>query len=175
MSEDKLSAGRLIDYMKEKKSLWLIAAALGLGILLMVLGQQENISGAVTVSAKAETIIGLEAELEARVTALCGRVGGVSDVSVMVTLASYSEQVYAQDVQSSQSESSSDLRLEYVLTGSSGSQQPIPTVELTPRVQGVAVVCSGGDDANVQLKLTNLLCALFDIPASCVSIVGTGN
>ena len=38
-------------------------------------------------------------------------------------------------------------------------------------VRGVAVVCTGGDDANTKLLLTELICALFGIPSSSVSVV----
>lgn len=39
-------------------------------------------------------------------------------------------------------------------------------------VRGVAVVCEGGDEADVRLTLTELICALFAIPSSSVSVVG---
>ena len=39
-------------------------------------------------------------------------------------------------------------------------------------VEGIAVVCDGGDNAAIKLKLTELLCSLFKIPASAVSVVG---
>lgn len=39
-------------------------------------------------------------------------------------------------------------------------------------VRGVAVVCSGGDDARIKLTLTEMICALFTVPSSSVSIVG---
>lgn len=39
-------------------------------------------------------------------------------------------------------------------------------------VRGVALVCSGGEMPEIKLKLTNLLCALFEIPSSAVSVVG---
>ncbi len=38
-------------------------------------------------------------------------------------------------------------------------------------VRGVAVVCNGGDGARVKLLLTELICALFGIPSSNVSVV----
>lgn len=39
-------------------------------------------------------------------------------------------------------------------------------------VRGVAVVCRGGEDANVRLTVTEMLTALFGIPSSAVSVVG---
>lgn len=37
-------------------------------------------------------------------------------------------------------------------------------------VRGVAIVCTGGDDARIRLTLTELTAALFSIPASSVSV-----
>lgn len=37
-------------------------------------------------------------------------------------------------------------------------------------VRGVAIVCTGGDDARIRLTLTELAAALFSIPASSVSV-----
>ena len=39
-------------------------------------------------------------------------------------------------------------------------------------VEGIAVVCDGGDNAAIKLKLTEVLSTLFKIPASAVSVVG---
>ena len=39
-------------------------------------------------------------------------------------------------------------------------------------VKGIAVVCSGGDEPEVKLKLTKMLCALFGIGSESVSIIG---
>ncbi len=167
MSDDKPSVGQLIGYLKEKHSLWLIAVALILGICLMLFGSGGD--GAQSVSAtvgSAETSD--TTDLEGKVKALCERVIGVGDVSVMITLDTLGEQLYAMDMQTSQDGERREEHSEYVTV----SQGLVPTGELTPRVRGIAIVCSGGDDATVQLKLTNLLCALFGISASSVSIVG---
>lgn len=173
MSDDNLGA-RLLAYLKEKKSLWLIAAALLLGVLLIIYGNSGSglPSGARAVSGTAAASAldqdDYEQKLEARVRTLCEQVGGVSDVSVMITLESMSEQLYAQNLESSESESVKELRQEYIEVGDS----LVPTKAMPPSVRGVAIVCSGGDDANVQLKLTKLISALFGISSGAISVVG---
>ena len=77
MSET-LGVRGLITYLKERKSLWLIIALLALGIGLMLFGG----TGGSTQS---------EASLETRIEALCERVEGASDISVMVRLDSLGE------------------------------------------------------------------------------------
>jgi len=163
MNEDKLGAGQFIAYLREKKLLLLIAAALIAGTALLIFGGSI---GEGRVRADTEpAAYPAAAELEAKVKALCERVAGVSDAAVMITLESYGKRVYAKN---SQRNADGDERQEYVTV--SGELAPI--AELPPGVAGIAVVCVGGDDPALQLRLTNLLCALFGIPATAVSIVG---
>lgn len=170
MSDSKFELTSVIRYMREKKSLWLALAALLVGVVLILFGGSDT-SRAVSASPESGVDIQsgeYEQQLEARVKELLERVSGVSNVSVMITLDSLTEQVYAQNYRSSESDSSTDVGLEYV-TGQDGL---VPTKELSPSVRGVAVVCSGGDDAEVALKLTRLLSSLFGIPSSSISVTG---
>ncbi len=131
MSDEVGGILNIIGLLREKKSLWLVAAALVLGICLMLFGGRgDNVS----IAATAGGGIADTGALEAKVAALCERVLGVSEVSVMITLDTHSES--------------------------------------TPQVGGIAVVCKGGDDTGIRLTLTELLCALFSVPSSSVSVVG---
>ena len=104
-----------VSYLKEKKSLWIIAVILALGIVMMMLGSTDN--------------KGTADDTELRVKELCEKIEGVNDVHVMV--------VYKKD-----------------------------------DVGGIAVVCEGGGNAAIRLKLTELLTSLFGIPSGAVSVVG---
>ncbi|MBQ8551560.1 MAG: hypothetical protein IJ428_01965 [Clostridia bacterium] len=166
MSEEHGGFGRISILLREKKSLWLIAAALILGVCLMLLGGKDDdtaVATSVGVSELTDT-----STLETKVKELCERIGGVSDVSVMITLDTLGEQLYAYNTQKSYDGDVGSERLEYVTT----SQGVVPMGEVMPQVRGIAVVCTGGDDAGIKLKLTELLCALFSVPSSSVSIVG---
>lgn len=172
MSEDKLAPGKLIGFMREKKSLWLIIAALILGVVLILYGSTgtaDSKSRAVSAGLSGESSSEFEVKLESRLKTLCEQVGGVSNVSVMITLESFAEQVYAQNLESSESETSRERRSEYIQVG---GDTLVPTKELSPCVRGVAIVCTGGDDAGIQLKLTKLVSSLFGIPSSSISVVG---
>ena len=116
---ERIPPSRLIEFMRGRKSFWFIAAALILGIILMISGRGEGFQTG--------------DRTEARLKSLCDDVRGVSDVYVMVT--------YDRD----------------------------------DKVIGVAVVCSGGDNAEIRLKLTNMICALFGIGADSVSILGSAD
>lgn len=147
-------------YIKNKKSLWIAAAALVIGVLMMVFG--ENGHGADGSSVYSEDI----SSLEARVKTLCERVGGVGNAAVMITLDTTGEQVYARNSRTFGAGDNAESHTEYV-TASGGL---VPTESRLSRIRGIAVVCTGGNDPNVRFTLTELLCSLFDIPSSSVYI-----
>lgn len=161
MSDEPFGLGRLIGYLREKNKIWIIVIATVLGLsFIFISGTNENKS-----SSNTEYGV-ITKELENRVEKLCGKIRGVSNVSVMITLETVGETKYAQNSQISKDDISISERYEYV----SMSQGLMPIAEITPKVRGVAVICSGGGNADIQLKLTELLCAIFDISANAVSI-----
>ncbi len=157
MSEGRADA--FLGFIKDKKSMWLALAALVLGVVLMLFGGNAKDSAVPHSTMDA-------VELEERVKALCERVNGVGQAVVMITLDTTGEQVYAKNSRVIGEGESSESIYEYVTAAGS----LVLTEEKLSRVRGIAVVCSGGNDAAVKLTLTEMLCALFDIPASAVSI-----
>ena len=86
--------------------------------------------------------------LEKRLEKLCSEVDGVGRCTVMVTFSRGEENTYK------------------------GSQL---TESKPPRVLGVTVVCDGGDSAQVKARLSQMLCALFDIGANRVAVLPSEN
>ena len=92
------------------------------------------------------------AEAEDKLRALLNSVSGVSGARVIITF-------------------SDGVRYEYGEGGYSRSSPPV-VEEKPPRVGGVAIVCEGGDNPAVQKKVIDLVCALYGIPSSRVSVSG---
>ena len=143
---------------REKKGFILIIALLVMGICLMIWGGTENEADTEFTADNLDVT-----ELEERVSRLCSRVKGAGSVSVMITVDTVSEKIYAQNNQYGNDYSKS----EYVTV----SGKLIPLGERSMTVRGVAVVCEGGDDAAVRLSLTQLICSLFSIGADKVRVV----
>lgn len=159
MSEDGFGLGCLLTHFRKKSNLIIIICAFALGICLILLSDGKNSADDYDSDSAARG-------LEERVANLCSEMRGVSNVSVMITLDTVSETKYAQNSQVNKDENNINTRYEYV----SGSQGLLPVAEVMPRVRGIAVVCTGGGNPDIQLKLTELLSALFGIPSSAVSI-----
>ena len=148
----------LIGYFREKKSFILIIVLLIIGICLMIWGGNGDEDEATVITEACDV-----SELEERVSELCSRVKGAGSVSIMITVDTVSEKIYAQNSQYGNDYSKS----EYVTV----SGKLIPVGERSMTVRGVAVVCEGGDNAAVKLALTQLICSLFDIGADKVRVV----
>lgn len=108
-------------------------------------------------------------ETENRLAETLSRIRGAGEVTVMLTIRDSPRQVLAQDTQ--QGELSGGVRSEtVVLARGSGSQETVTVQELYPGFQGALLVCEGGDDPQVRLKLTQAVSALTGLGSDKISI-----
>ena len=146
----------LFDWIKEKlgalggaNGLIYTAAALAAGLLSQFFSRGDD----GTQDTSVETAeVDYRAEAEDKLRALLNSVSGVSGARVIITF-------------------SDGVRYEYGEGGYSRSSPPV-VEEKPPRVGGVAIVCEGGDNPAVQKKVIDLVCALYGIPSSRVSVSG---
>ena len=118
---------------------------------------QENLSAEV-----------FAAQAEEKIVSICSGVCGVGDVRAVVTLEGGYRAVYASDVQGSDT----SYRNETVLTGSGSSEKAILVGYQAPRIVGIGIVCTGGDDPTIQQRITLLVSAAFDVSANKIYVTG---
>lgn len=112
---------------------------------------------------------------ERRLAQALSKVDGAGEVTVVLTVAGSSRQVLAQDATSSQQDGrQEESRTTVVVSQGSGVQQTVALQQLSPEFQGALVVCSGGDDPGVRLKLTQAVAALTGLGADRISICAGG-
>lgn len=123
--------------------------------------------------------------LESHLEELFSQIEGAGDVAVMVTLAASAEKVVEKDIQrEGNTVTESDSQGGQRTTSSSSSGQttiyggqgrdtgdPYVSKEITPRVEGVVVIASGGDDARVVKNITEAVQALFGIDTHKIRIM----
>lgn len=157
MNKDK--AGGLMALLKGKW--WLVLLFLA-GIALLVLGGIGGKAGETEKKADTAFAEAYRKSICEDIRALCERVKGVSEVSVLLTLEGTESAEYAAN-RRADGETVASFGGEALLTGYA-----------MPRITGVAVVCRGGDDPEVQENLTALIRAALGVSASRVKVCGTG-
>ncbi|MBQ4066826.1 MAG: hypothetical protein IJD22_04175, partial [Clostridia bacterium] len=99
---------------------------------------------------------------------LLAEASGVGEARVIVTLDSSAESIMAQN--SSATESS--VSVDYVIVSKGSDEEAVPLCEIYPRVRGVAVVCTGGSNAEVKERVTMLIASALGISTNKIAVSG---
>lgn len=149
-----------------------IIIAVGIiGILLILLSEVNFGSGESNKDKNSDTdYASYVNSLNTELTELLSSIDGVGECRVMITLRNTSESVYAKNSDSSSSDNSKSNSDEYVIYDSENGDSPILLKENFPDVEGVAIVCSGGDNIAVKEKVIKCVSALFNISSNRISV-----
>lgn len=148
----------------------LLILAVVFGILLIYLSDSTAEDGEATAGTSFAELDLYARNLEKKLEGIIEHIDGVGDAAVMITLKSSFEKVYASDARVQ--ENGADLNAfagkttekQMVLAGSGTSgEAPVLLKELCPRVEGVAVICSGASDENIERKIKDAAVSLFGI------------
>jgi len=145
----------------------LIAAGIILGCVLLLFGPrmtERNKEGQTEENSEYLSVQFYTEHMEKRIENLCCQIRGIGEAHVLLTLDGSAEYIYAENTASSAGE--------YVILHGSDEENPLLVQEIYPKIRGVAVVCTRGDDSAVRLAVTELLSAALGIPASCIRVVG---
>lgn len=142
-----------------------VLAVIGLGVLLLLWPAGEK-------DARESELAGREEdfsveELETQLEAILGRIDGAGEVSVMLTVRTGMQRVLAEDVTTRADE---QARETVVISTGSGKQEVVLLSQRYPTFQGALVVCSGGDDPEVKLLITQAVSALTGLNSGHISV-----
>ena len=170
-TEGAVNAGRKLAAALEKyKFVLLVLLA---GVLLLALPLPGG-GGTEAAGEEAPALAGADfdlEDLERRMEAALSRVEGAGEVSVVLTLRSGTRQVLAQDISSARAgEEETEERTTVVVSAGSGREEAVALQQVYPQFQGALVVCAGGDDPGVQLKLMEAVSALTGLGSDKISI-----
>lgn len=151
------------------KKWWLIGAAV-LGVVLILLprflpdGKKEAKAAEIGTSDPSyySTI------LEEKIRELILHVDGIEEAAILLTLDGSSELVYAQNTSVSGEGRTGD----YLVVQEDGGEKTVLVSEIYPRIRGVAIVCTNGDDVHIQKKVTELLSASLGISSGRITVTG---
>ena len=120
----------------------------------------------------------LENKLEETIITVNG-----GSANVIVTLETGIEYIYASQVKSDESvkENSDTKNSEtdgskdesyVIITDQDGKEQALVVTEIMPKIKGVVVSCSGGDNEYVSTKITSVVTTALNISEDMVCVVG---
>lgn len=109
-------------------------------------------------------------ELEKKLTDIIASISGVGECEVMITLENTYESVYATNSEFKNNDDSVNQKDEYVIYDADSGETPVLIKEYMPKVMGVSIVCSGGENIEVKEKIIESVTALFNISANRVSV-----
>ena len=144
------------------KKWWLIGAAV-LGVVLILLPRflPDGDRKGETVAAGTVDPSYYSTVLEDKIRQLILHVDGIEEAAVLLTLDGSNTAV------------SGDGRTgDYLVIQEDGGEKTVLISEIYPRIRGVAIVCTRGDDVQIQKKVTELLSASLGISSGRITVTG---
>jgi len=160
-----------MDVLEQYKFILLVILV---GALLLLWPEQETVSVLPQKESRETTITSESFQLgsmEAKMSETLSKIEGAGEVSVLLTVKNSSRKVLAEDRNAVLREDSSEKSTEtVVISAGSGSEEPVLLEQIYPEFQGALVVCSGGDEVNVRLKIVEAVSALTGLGADKICI-----
>ena len=175
--------------MTKEKWFLVLLAAVAVLILLIPTGSAERESRTETAGeSQVQTEVSVkeyDRALEERLKAFLSQVDGVGETEVMITLKSTEEKQVEKDSnvrentsQETDSQGGSRLQQEYeeentviFAEDENGNQVPYVVKELAPEIQGVLILCEGGDSPSVQTEVYEAVEALLGVTAHKIKVL----
>lgn len=147
-----------------------VLLVIGAGVVLLLLpplGQEKQETAAEPSGADDFSVEAMERKLEAALS----RVEGAGEVKVVLAVKSSARQILAQDGKTTERDGQVDSTVSTVVVSNGDrSEETVALQQLSPQYQGALVVCSGGDDPAVRLRLSEAVSALTGLGADKISI-----
>lgn len=108
--------------------------------------------------------------METRLETLLSAVEGVGKCDVMITVTGSSAYLYAQDESRSDSAERIESERNYVLVGGGDSEHALVESVHNPEIQGVVIVCEGGDNSVVKEQVYQVAAAALHLKSSQIYV-----
>lgn len=174
---------------KLKRSDWLILVLAGILILIIALPtdtkeKKQAEKSKENISKENNTMEASKDEIERKLEDILEKIDGAGDVKVMITYQDSGTQVVEKDKNTSENsleESDStggvrstkeqQLQESTVYEEADAGNTPFVSKELLPKVEGILIVASGGDNQKVKQNISEAILALFQVEAHRIKIV----
>jgi len=170
-----MKLSKLKETVKNDKKLAVLIVIGVFGVLLLIISEVTAKPQSTKSDVKSVTQADYEKDLEERLEKIVSSVDGAGRAQVMITLKSSEENKYAinssSENQTSDGKSQSKSENDYVVIDSSSGDSCVVLRTESPQIQGVVVVCDGGDNSKVKNDVTNAVSALLGINVNHISVL----
>lgn len=128
----------------------------------------EESAGAVQENKESKDLQDYRERTKEELVALLEGVEGVGRVDVMLTVRASNEKVTLKDSTNKEGGSQEETVL---IEDSERNSSPYVIQEKEPELEGVVIVCDGGDDAGVKREITDAVSALFQIESHKIKVM----
>ena len=174
---------------KLKRSDWLILVLAGILILIIALPtdtkeKKQAEEAKENISKENNTMEASKDEIERKLEDILEKIDGAGDVKVMITNQDSGTQVVEKDKNTSEnsleesdrtggvrSTKEQQLQESTVYEEADAGNTPFVSKELLPKVEGILIVASGGDNQKVKQNISEAVLALFQVEAHRIKIV----
>lgn len=150
-------------YCKEQNRSTLVLLLGGIAMILMLgaelLPSEKKTARQASVFSSAD----YQQQLETQLEELISQMNGAGKTTVMVTLETGEETVYALDTRMGEAQ---EQKTHVLLDDGTALTETI----YLPQVCGVAILCEGGADVRIIAHITEMVSSLFDIPSNRVCV-----
>ena len=174
---------------KLKRSDWLILVLAGILILIITLPtdtkeKKQAEEAKENISKENNTMEASKNEIERKLEDILEKIDGAGDVKVMITYQDSGTQVVEKDKNTSENSleesdrtggvrntKEQQLQESTVYEEADAGNTPFVSKELLPKVEGILIVASGGDNQKVKQNISEAVLALFQVEAHRIKIV----
>lgn len=155
------------EFFRQYKWILLILFA---GIALLLIPGKEKDKTVRISPAEAELPFDLN-ELETRMERVLGEIDGIGELSLILTLKSGVEEIYAADREYAEDgEEYTEKTTTVFRSGTGNTKEPVVLRRDYPIFQGALVVCDGGENPEVRLLITKAVSALTGLGADKITV-----
>ena len=166
-----------IKQMVKKAGKGKILLLIAVGVLLLLVsikdsGRQaattEKSQNTVTEQSTSDDMQRYREKMEKQVKEILEQVEGVGKADVMLTLQASKEKVTLKDNKQDDTKTEEETVL---LDGESRESSPYVVQEIEPQIEGIVVVCSGGDSPAMQREIISAISALFPVERHKIKVM----
>ncbi len=170
----KEKIGDVFEKNKNMKPLYIIFI-IGIVIILFTNFFSSSKPREKSVDTDVESFCVTDDKIVKQIEKILSQIRGAGDVSVMLTYESTAEKHYAIDVTSESSQNGEEVAGARTQSKQSTklvtpSNEPVIVKQSFPKVMGVIVVCSGGDNVQVKANIKTALAGVLDVAEHKISV-----